>query len=320
MFGGYQVMDNMKKDATILLAPVIIFVYARPEHTKKTIESLAKNHFANETEVYIYSDAPKNEKAQKQVGLVRVYIDSLPQRNLFKSVKITKAETNNGLANSVIAGVTEIIEQYGRVIVVEDDLVSATDFLQYMNKALDYYEMDQRIWSISGYTFKIKIPKNYKNDIYLSYRGCSWGWATWKDRWEKVDWKVLDYQDFKSNENHRKKFNRGGRDMSNMLDSQMHGKINSWAIRWCYAQSKLDMLTIYPTVSRIKNIGLDGTGTHSRITSRYDAVISNGTDKCEFEPLDLDARIVKAFRDQFGTTFDYMIIRIKGYTKKLLRM
>ena len=105
-----------------------------------------------------------------------------------------------------------------------------------------------------------------------------------------------------------------------MLDSQMHGKINSWAIRWCYAQSKLDMLTIYPTVSRIKNIGLDGTGTHSSITSKYDAVISNGTDKCEFEPLDLDARIVKAFRDQFGTAFDYMIIRIKGYIKKILRM
>ena len=189
-----------------------------------------------------------------------------------------------------------------------------------MNEALDYYETDQKIWSISGYTFKIKIPKNYQSDIYLSYRGCSCGWAIWKDRWEKVDWKVLDYQDFKSNENHRKKFNRGGRDMSNMLDSQMQGKIDSWAIRWCYAQSKLNMLTIYPTVSRIKNIGSDGTGTHRGITSKYNTVISNGNNKCEFEKLDLDKRIVEAFKDKFGTGFDYMIIGIKGYIKKLLRM
>ena len=127
--GGYQVMENMKKDATILLTPVIIFVYARPGHTKKTIESLAKNYLADETEVYIYSDTPKNEKALQQVELVREYIDSLPQRKLLKSVKIIKAESNKGLANSVISGVTEIIEQYGRVIVVEDDLVLATDFL-----------------------------------------------------------------------------------------------------------------------------------------------------------------------------------------------
>lgn len=303
-----------------MLSPVIIFVYARPDHTRKTIESLAKNYFADETEVYICSDAAKNEKTIEKVKLVREYIGSLPERNLFKSVKIIKAESNKGLANSVILGVSEIVEQYGKVIVVEDDLVSSSDFLQYMNGALDYYEGDNSIWSISGYTFKIKIPKNYKSGIYLSYRGCSWGWATWKDRWEKVDWKVLDYQDFKSNENHRKKFNRGGRDMSNMLDSQMQGKINSWAIRWCYAQSKLDMLTIYPIVSRIKNIGLDGTGTHSGITSKFDVILNDGNNECKFETVKLDKRIVKSFRDQFGTNFDYFVIGIKAYIKRLLGM
>ena len=303
-----------------MVAPVVIFVYARPDHTKKTIESLAKNYFADETEVYIYSDASKNKKTLQQVELVREYIKSLPQRNIFKSVKIFKAKLNKGLANSVISGVTEIIEQYGKVIVVEDDLIFSPDFLQYMNKALNYYEGYNNIWSISGYTFKIKIPKDYKNDIYLSYRGCSWGWATWKDRWEKVDWDVLDYQNFKNNKELRLKLNRGGRNMSNGLDAQMQSKIDSWAIRWCYAQSKLDMLTVYPIVSRIKNIGLDGTGTHSGITSKYNAVISNGTDKCEFEPLDLDARIVKAFKNQFGTDFDYIIIRLKTYIKRLLRI
>lgn len=303
-----------------MLTPVVVFVYNRPEHTKETIESLAKNYFADETEVYIYSDAPKNEKAMQQVGLVRDYIDSLSQRKLFKSVKVIKAEANKGLANSVISGVTEIIEQYGRAIIVEDDLVSAPDFLQYMNQALDYYDTDQRIWSISGYTFKISVPKDYKSDMYLSYRGASWGYATWRERWNKVDWDVLDYHEFSNDKELRQKFNRGGRDMANMLDFQMQGKIDSWAIRWCYAQSKLDMLTVYPIVSRIKNIGLDGTGTHSGISSKYDAVISNGTDRCEFELLDLDTRIVKAFKDQSGTAFDYVIIGLKIYIKRLLRM
>lgn len=304
----------------VMLAPLIIFVYARPEHTKKTIESLANNYYADETEVYIYSDAAKNEKAMLQVELVREYIDSLIQRKLFKSLKIIKSESNKGLANSVISGVTEIVGKYGKVIVVEDDLVSAPDFLQYMNKALDYFEMSRRIWSISGYTFKIKFPKDYKWDMYLSFRGASWGWATWKDRWNKVDWEVTDYQDFSKNIKLRQRFNRGGRDMSNMLDSQMQGKIDSWAIRWCYSQSKLDMLTVYPVISRIRNIGLDGSGTHSGTTSKYDAIINNGASKCVFEPLDLDSRITKAFRDQFGTAYDYLIIEFKLTIKRLLGM
>jgi len=303
-----------------MLAPVVIFVYARPEHTKQTIESLAKNALADETEVYIYSDAPKNEKVQQKVEMVREYIDTLAQRNLFKSIHIIKGETNKGLARSVISGVTEIIDQYSKVIVVEDDLVSAPNFLQYMNEALEFYEEDNRIWSICGYTFKMNIPADYNHDVYLSYRGGSWGWATWRDRWEKVDWEVTDYPVFKNNKKLRSRFNRGGRDMANMLDNQMQGKIDSWAIRWCYAQSKLDMSTVYPIVSRIKNIGLDGTGTHSGITSKYDTVISDGTDKCRFETLDLDRRIVKSFRDHFGTDFDYFVIGLKTYIKRLLGM
>jgi hypothetical protein len=303
-----------------MLAPVVVFVYARPEHTIQTIESLAKNVLANETEVYIYSDAARNKKDQQNVELVREYIDTLEKRNLFKSLHIIKSDANNGLARSVISGVTEIIEKHGKVIVVEDDLVSAPDFLQFMNDALDFYNDDNRIWSICGYTFKMKIPSDYKHDIYLSYRGGSWGWATWKDRWEKVDWDVNDYPLFKNNRKLRALFNRGGRDMANMLDDQIHGRIDSWAVRWCYAQSKLDMLTVYPVISRIKNIGLDGTGTHSGITSKYDTDMSNGEDLCKFEQIDMDSRIVKCFRNQFGTVYDTFIISLKKHIKGLLRM
>ena len=303
-----------------MLAPVVIFVYARPEHTFKTIESLANNSLARETDVYIYSDAAKSEMAQIRVEKVREFIDTLAQLQLFRTISISKAEKNKGLAGSVISGVTEIINKYGKVIVVEDDLVSSPDFLEYMNEALDFYENDKRIWSISGYTFKIAIPKNYKKDVYLSYRGCSWGWGTWSDRWSKVDWEVKDYGEFKSDRVQRAKFNRGGRDMAGMLDAQIRGKIDSWAIRWCYTQSRLNMLTVYPIVSRIKNIGLDGTGTHSGVTCRYDADLSDGKPGCVFENPGVDHRIARAFRDHFGRELDFFMANMKSLIKRVLSM
>src|SRR5690554_6366718 len=134
-----------------MLAPVVIFVYNRPEHTKKTIEALSKNFLAEETEVFIYCDAAKNEKSKERVEQVRDYVDSLNKRSYFKSISIIKAQSNKGLAKSVISGVNEIIMKYGKVIVVEDDLISSKDFLQYMNDALNYYESNSKIWSISGF-------------------------------------------------------------------------------------------------------------------------------------------------------------------------
>lgn len=301
-----------------MLAPVVIFVYNRPDHTKQTIEALAKNLLSKETEVFIFSDAAKNQKSLSKVNEVRTYIDSLAIRNLFKSVNIIKSERNKGLANSVIDGVSEIINKYNKVIVVEDDLVSSNDFLQYMNDALDYYESSATIWSISGYNLPIEIPTDYKSEIYFSYRGCSWGYATWKDRWERVDWNVTDYNNFKNNKRLRKKFNRGGLDMADMLDSQIQGNIDSWAIRWCYAQSKLDMLTVYPTVSRIKNIGLDGSGTHSAATSQYDSFINNKCTKCKFENPGLNKQIIKNFKNYYISPSKYLLSKSKKLIKKIL--
>jgi hypothetical protein len=302
-----------------LLAPVVLFVYARPEHTKQTIEALAQNVLAKDTEVFIYSDAAKKDDTVDKVRMVREYIETLSQRQWFKSVNITKSETNKGLANSIISGVSEIIDQYRKVIVLEDDLVSSKDFLQYMNDALNFYENVEKIWSISGYTFNIDFPKDYKSEVYLSYRGCSWGWATWKDRWKKVDWEVSDYDQFKIDKKARKKFNRGGRDLANMLDMQMEGKIDSWAIRWCYAQYKMGMLTVYPVTSRIKNIGLDGSGTHSGITSKYDVNLNNHFQKCHFDQPDLDKRILKAFKNQYGSSYINALRNFKYFIKGLMK-
>lgn len=277
-----------------VLAPVIIFVYSRLDHTKKLIDCLNKNINIQNTDVWIFSDGYK-EKSYKKVKEVRDYIHSLEGNNNFKSLHIIEAKKNQGLANSVIKGVSNILEKYDKVIVIEDDLVISESFIQYMNDALDFYNEDKRIWSISGYQPKMKIPKDYKYDVYLSHRGSSWGWATWKDRWNTVDWNVSDYKKFKYNYSERKKLNRGGSDMANMLDRQMDGDIDSWAIRWCYEQSKQNKYTIYPIKSLVSNEGHDGSGTHGGTSQDWVTDIFN--EKVVFDKnIDVDSTIIKEFK------------------------
>ncbi|MGL4362385.1 MAG: glycosyltransferase [Cellulosilyticaceae bacterium] len=302
----------------VLIAPVVVFVYNRPEHTKKTIEALAENYLAKETSVFIFSDNAKNEKSIESVKATRKYIDSISEKKFFKSVEIIKSHENRGLANSVINGVSEIIEKFGQVIVVEDDLISSRDFLEYMNRSLEFYRENQSIWSISGYNIPIKISSSYKHDVYLSYRGCSWGWATWSDRWKNVDWEVSDYKEFKTNKKLRKIFNRGGRDMAYMLDLQMNNRIDSWAIRWCYAQSKLNMYTVYPVKSRIKNIGLDGSGTHSGISNHYDVSFNRDNQICNIEDIKINQKISKKFRNHYMSLFKYYWIKPMRFIKQII--
>lgn len=291
------------------LAPIVLFVYNRPKHTQDMIEALAKNNFAKESDVYIFSDNAKKEKDIENVRKVRTYIDSIKQKNWFANVYIEKAEKNKGLAKSVINGVTKVINKYDKVIVLEDDLIPSKVFLEYMNKALDFYEKKESIWSISGYNIPIQIPKNYKFDIYLGYRGCSWGWATWKDRWNTVDWKVSDYKEFKNNYKKRKQMNRGGPDMAQMLDSQMQGLCDSWAIRWCYEQSKQNKYTIYPVKSLVINQGLDGTGTHSGTTKDFDVEISERIPEL-YNNLPVDKEITINFYNKYKLGIKQKIIEI----------
>lgn len=252
------------------LAPVVIFTFNRLDHTKKTIDALKKNILASESEIYIYSDGPRNKEEEKIVNDVRKYIRKVDG---FKCVNLIEVEKNRGLAISVISGVTDIINKYGKVIVLEDDLVTSKYFLNYMNEALTMYQERADIWSIAGYSPNIEIPKDYVYDIYLTPRGCSWGWATWEDRWNDIDWQIETYNDFKRNKNKRNQFNRSGSDMAPMLDDQMNKRINSWAIRWCYNQFENGKFTVYPKESMVNNIGTDLSGTHSSSTDKYNVKI-----------------------------------------------
>ena len=292
-----------------MTAPVVLFVYNRLDHTMNVIESLKNNILADDTDLYVFSDAAKTEKAQNSVGAVREYIRKTDWRKNFRNVTVVEAEENKGLAKSIIGGVTGVLKKYGKVIVIEDDLVLSPHFLQYMNGALEYYQDAPEVWSISGYSFPMKSLKRYEHDVFYSYRGTSWGWATWLDRWEMTDWDVKDFPKLMSDKEWQKRFNRGGNDLTQMLKAQMEGRINSWAIRWVFAQSNLEMYTVYPKHSYILNDGCDGSGTHVGNTDDYITDIEHSKLDCNFERLEIDQRIAREFWYKYSDTLDKKVIR-----------
>lgn len=250
-----------------MLAPIVIFTFNRLEHTKCMIDALKRNILSQDSDVFIFSDGGRNSKESVEVDKVRKYIRTIEG---FRNITIIESSKNKGLAKSVIEGVTEILHKYKKVIVMEDDIITSKYFLTYMNDALNIYEERKDIWSISGYVHNMDFPKDYKEEVFLIKRGASWGWGTWEDRWITNDWYINDYNEFKKNKLARYKFNEAGEDLSFMLEDQMEGRIDSWAIRWVYNQFKKDMWTVYPVKSLVKNIGTDLSGTHSSNSNKYD--------------------------------------------------
>ena len=292
-----------------IVAPIAVFAYKRLDKLMICIHSLEKNKLAKESEIFFFCDGYKNENDRDDVERVHSWIRQYEKDNsVFKKVHISIKEKNVGLANSIISGVTEVINTFGRVIVVEDDLIVSDGFLEYMNKGLDFYEDDSEIWEIASYGYSLKSLKKYKHDLYLGYRASSWGWATWKDRWDTVDWEVKDYEKLQNSKILQKKFCRGGGDLYPMLKNQMNGVIDSWAIRWNYAASKRNMFTVYPKIGLVSNDGFDGTGTHSG-KKGPDAIFNEVSGDVEFEKLDLDKRITREFYLMHTDTIDKKIKR-----------
>ena len=257
------------------LAPIALFVYSRPEHTRRTVQRLRQNVLASQSELHIFADAAKNANEAGAVEEVRELIHAIEG---FRSVTIVERSANLGLAASVIDGITRLCDAYGRVIAVEDDLLTAPDFLAFMNSALDHYQFVPGVFSVGAFNYGIRPPQGYSADAFFSYRSCSWGWATWRDRWRKADWQVSDYLDFRSDTRRIRRFSRGGGDLGRMLARQMAGKLDSWAIRWAYAHCTHDAVALLPVQSRVLNIGLDGSGTHCRRVALPQGVLATQTD------------------------------------------
>lgn len=284
------------------LAPIAFFVYNRPLHAKKTIESLLRNNLADKSCLYIFSDAPRNDNFIKKVKEVRDYIKTISG---FKNIEIIEREKNLGLADSIISGVTYVINKYGKVIVIEDDLVCLNNFLRFMNDALEFYEYKKKVFSVTGYNYPenlMKIPHNYKHDIYFCPRCSSWGWGTWKDRWDKADWEFKDAGEFLKDKKLQKLYSKSGEDKVEMIIAQIEGKIDSWATRWEYTHFKNDAYSVYPVKSLLNNIGFDGTGVNCGYDKKYfyTGELKDYKYNIKFlEDIKLDKEIMRRFRKIF---------------------
>lgn len=239
-------------------APVALFVYNRPDHTRRTVEALAANTLAGETPLHVFSDAPKSETARQSVEAVRSYIRTISG---FQSVTIVERETNLGLARSIIGGVTSLCETYGRVIVLEDDLVTSPHFLTFMNDGLDAYANNERVQSISGYMYPVElVPASSAFFLNVPH---SWGWATWSNRWRMFESDSRALLERIQARGLGRAFNANGpHSYTKMLKDQAAGYNDSWFIRWYAGGFLRRMLTVYPARSLVRNIGIDGTGVH----------------------------------------------------------
>ena len=291
------------------LAPIVLFTYNRPDHTRRTVEVLAKNELAAESDLIIFSDGPKDDAGAVKVKAVRDYLHTVSG---FKSVTINEKERNCGLANSVIAGVTEVVNKYGAVIVLEDDMVTSPYFLRYMNDALEMYKDEEQVISIHGYMYPVKdqLPETF----FLPGADC-WGWATWKRGWDLFEpdgqkllaglqmEKLTEAFDFE-----------GAFPFTKMLTDQINGKVDSWAVRWSASAFLHHKLTLYPGTSLLYNIGTDSSGTHCSSQPAFDTELS-------LNPVKLKKQNIESSEEAFVAFKKYLrSIRIPMYKKILFKL
>lgn len=294
-------------------APIVLFTYKRLNTLRLTIDALRNNYYAKDSDLIIFSDAAKYENDSKSIIEVRKYLKTI---HGFKSIEIYEANENKGLANSVIDGVSKVFENNESIIVLEDDLVTTPNFLTFMNQAIEEFKYEKKVFSICGYSFDLAVV-GYPIDSYFLNRSWPWGWASWKDRWQEIDWSIQDYDSFKIDKKRRKQFSALGSDVNTMLDKQMNGQIDSWAIRWTFHQFKTSKISLFPVKSLISNAGFDQYATHTTGSqNRYIPKLDDGKKTNFLFPNDrtINPQYQKKFNKKMG-----IISRIKSKIESLLQ-
>ena len=281
------------------LAPIVLFTYNRLNETIRTVEALQKNYLASESELFIFSDGAKDKNGRNKIQEVRDYLSTIKG---FQNVFIKESIKNKGLANSIIEGVTEVREKYEKVLVLEDDLITSPNFLNFMNQALDFYIYSPKVMSISGYSMNLPSLNNYCQDFYIGNRASSLGWGTWKEKWINIDWDVSDYSTFRNDYRQQFEFFKIGSDMPGMLKNQIKGKIDSWAIRWCYHQFKYNLITVFATISKVNHIGISEEATNAAGAIKFNTPLDTGKNTNFLFQLDLkyNKQITREFKAKFS--------------------
>lgn len=283
------------------LAPIVLFVYNRPWHTRQTIEALQKNKLASESDLFIYADGAKNMQDIDNVEEVRHYIQTISG---FKSIKIIQREENWGLADNITDGVTTIVNKYGKIIVLEDDIVTSVFFLDYMNDVLNVYQEVEKVMHVSGYMYPFDNP-NYST-VFINFV-TPWGWGTWEKAWRHFEentnilWNSLKLNSEKGLE----RFNKGfGNEFSNQLIQNLKGEINTWAVKWHSSIYLNDGFCIYPTKSLTRNIGFDNSGENCNVNNKFDTELSKKKIHVRKEKLIESETVLKQFKSFYITNFE----------------
>ncbi len=296
------------------LARIALFTYNRPVHTQKVLEALCDNKLASQSELIIFSDGAKREADIDRVLKTREVIKKVIG---FKNIELVFRENNFGLAKSIISGVTELIDTYQKLIILEDDLVTSPYFLKFMNDALDYYENDDRVISVNGYRYPFK--KETENNYFLKGADC-WGWATWKRGWNlfKPDGQKLLAQIREQKAEYEFDV-LGSYPYCKMLQDQVEGRNDSWAIRWQASAFLQKKMTLYPKTSLVQNIGIDGSGTHSNTSSVFDTFLSPEAVPLTDIPVVESEEIRAALRKYFLSLREPIWRRAQNRIRRMLR-
>jgi hypothetical protein len=251
------------------LAPIALFVYNRPKHTERTLKFLQQNELAAESRLFIFSDGPKTPADQEKVQELRDYLKTVDG---FRSVEIIERKENMGLANSIIAGVSRLVKDYGQIIVFEDDLISSPHTLTYFNEALNLYRKEEKVMHIGAYMYPLK--DNLLPESFFYRAATSWGWATWERAWQHFEPNIdVLMKQFDAPKRNAFSIEKTMNFWKQMQDFKK-GRNNSWAIRWYASIFLKGGLTLNPAHSLVNNIGHDGSGIHSGINDIYNVVIN----------------------------------------------
>ena len=254
------------------LAPIALFGYKRPEHLTRTLEALQASPLARASELHVFSDGPKHSEDRLAVEQVRTLVRKIKG---FVQVLVHERVGNLGLAQSVIEGVTELSRTYGRVIVLEDDLVVAPGFLTFMNQALQRYQDEPKIMQVSGYMFPVAHSERV-GSTFLCRVPASWGWGTWERAWKSLDLDSAKLLSLLQDESKQYEFNvKGAYPYFEHLKHQVEGKMDVWGVRWYASMFVAGGLCLYPGQSMVQNIGMDGSGVHCSVTSTFSGKVAD---------------------------------------------
>jgi hypothetical protein len=250
---------------------IAVFAYNRPDHLRRVLDGLQKNDVKH---LYVFVDGAADEAEVESVKAVRDVVEDIDWCDT-----TTEFRTRNlGLADSLTSGIDRVLDENDRIVVLEDDCVPSPEFIEYMRTQLDRYADDTRVMNVNGYSPPIRIPASYRYDVYFTYRSSSWGWGTWKSAWEHFEQDPLDASEFANrSEEIRELTRRAGLDLHPMLRAQVEGEIDSWAVWWSYAIALQRGICVNPTESLVKNIGHDGTGTHTRDSERFSVSLAGSS-------------------------------------------